>query len=173
MSAEKAGALEGRIVSVNVSEGGVPKHPVTSARVSHGGVEGDRQRNLKHHGGPDRAVCLYSMDVIEALQEEGHAIAPGTVGENVTVAGLDWSRMVPGARVALGEVELELTSYAAPCRNLIEFFRDGRFSRISAKTHTDEARLYARVVSEGTIRPGDPVRILAEPGAAGEADPPG
>ena len=154
-----SGSREGRVVSVNVSNGGVPKHPVTGAHVSSEGLEGDRQRNLKHHGGPDRAVCLYSMDFIEELLGEGHPIAPGTVGENLTVAGIDWTLMVPGARVTVGAVELELTAYAHPCRNISDSFREGRFNRISAKTHADEARVYARVVVEGTVQPGDPVRV--------------
>jgi MOSC domain-containing protein YiiM len=41
---------------INVSDGGVPKHPVFEAKISKEGVEGDRQKNLKVHGGPDRAV---------------------------------------------------------------------------------------------------------------------
>jgi len=40
----------GRVVSVNVSPGGVPKLPVDRARLSPAGVEGDRQRDLQYHG---------------------------------------------------------------------------------------------------------------------------
>ncbi|HEX7766743.1 MAG TPA: MOSC domain-containing protein, partial [Nitrospira sp.] len=74
------------IHQISVSDGGVPKKPVLEARVSLQGVEGDRQRNLKVHGGPDRAVCLYSLDVIERLQQAGHSIEPGFSGENLTLA---------------------------------------------------------------------------------------
>ena len=55
---------------VNVSDGGVPKHPVFEAKISKEGVDGDRQRNLKVHGGPNRAVCLFSVDLIERMQDE-------------------------------------------------------------------------------------------------------
>ena len=48
---------------INVSDGGVPKRPVLEARVTKTGVEGDRQRNLNVHGGPDRAVCLFSHEL--------------------------------------------------------------------------------------------------------------
>src|SRR5687768_6969799 len=94
----------GWVVSIHVSNGGVPKLEVPSARVTAAGVEGDRQRNLKHHGGPDRALCLYSFELIQALQAEGHPIVPGSIGENVVVAGIDWRRMLPGTRVRLGTV---------------------------------------------------------------------
>ena len=65
---------------INVSDGGVPKHPVFQAKVSKEGVEGDRQNNLKVHGGPDRAVCLFSVDLIELMQDEGHSIDARLVG---------------------------------------------------------------------------------------------
>ena len=46
------------LTQLNVSEGGMPKLAVASARVTRHGVEGDYQRNKKYHGGPNRAVCL-------------------------------------------------------------------------------------------------------------------
>ena len=94
---------------INVSDGGVPKLPVLEATVSNKGVAGDRQRNLKFHGGPDRAVCVYSLELIEQLQEEGHPIDPGSTGENLTLSGLDWDQVRPGVRLTIGpEVQLDL-----------------------------------------------------------------
>ena len=150
----------GRITSINRSHGGVPKHQVREARVTRSGLEGDRQRNLKHHGGPDRALCLYSEELIAALREEGHPIAPGSVGENVTVFGIDWRLMTPGTRIALGEVIIEVTSYTAPCRTIRESFDAERFTRISEKSHPGWSRVYARVLVEGLLRSGDEVRLL-------------
>ena len=62
----------GRVVQISVSDGGVPKQPVATAHVTAAGIVGDRQRNLKYHGGPDRALCLWSLEVIKALQQENH-----------------------------------------------------------------------------------------------------
>src|ERR671926_73577 len=104
----------GVVHSINVSNGGVPKLPRESCFVSVNGLQGDRQRDLRYHGGPDRAVCLYSLDLIQALQAEGHAIEPGSIGENLTIAGVQWNAMVPGAKVEVGAVVLQLTDYAAP-----------------------------------------------------------
>jgi len=66
------------LYQINVSDGGVPKHPVLEAVIATTGVAGDRQENLKFHGGPDRALCLYSQELIERLQDEGHAIEAGS-----------------------------------------------------------------------------------------------
>jgi MOSC domain-containing protein YiiM len=68
-------------------------------------------------------------------------------------------RMVPGARVEVREVLLELTAYAAPCTNLLGCFRDGEFKRVSQKVHPGWSRLYARVLREGEIKLGDVVRV--------------
>src|SRR5579871_2205843 len=106
----------GRIASIQVSDGGVPKRPVERAEVTPAGLQGDRQANLKVHGGPDRAVCLFSREVLEALAREGHPIRPGDAGENLTLAGLDWGALGPGARLRLGaSVVLEVTKYCDPC----------------------------------------------------------
>ncbi len=123
------------------------------------GVEGDRQRNLKVHGGPTRAVSLYSLDLIRALQTEGHPIAPGTIGENVTIEGVDWSQLVPGVRVQIGELELEVTAYANPCLTIAGSFADGNSSRVAQKRHPGWSRLYAKVLHEGRIAAGDSVTV--------------
>lgn len=148
-------------VSVN-SAGGVPKHATPRAWLGKGGVEGDRQRDLVHHGGPDRAVCLYSAERIAALREEGHPIVAGAAGENLTIEGLDWSALAPGARLQVGAATIEITSYTAPCGHIAGALRDRRHKRLSQDLHPGWSRLYARVLVEGHVQPGDAVRLLPE-----------
>lgn len=158
---EGAPGTVGRVFQINLSDGGVPKLPVPEARVTKNGVVGDRQKHTAFHGGPERAVSLFSLDVIERLRSEGHPIEPGSTGENVTVAGLDWSLLAPGSRLAVGpEVVLEITGYAAPCGSIRASFAGGRFKRISQKVNPGESRLYTRVLGEGRITAGDAVRVL-------------
>src|SRR5437764_13304631 len=101
-------SLMGKIVGLQRSRGGVPKLPVSGGVVGVGpaGMEGDRQRDRRFHGGPDRALCLYSREHLDLLAAEGHAVAPGILGENVTIAGLAWDAVRPGARLRLGSVEV-------------------------------------------------------------------
>ena len=145
---------------ISVSDGGVPKRPVFEARVAKWGVEGDRQRNPKFHGGVDRAVCLFSMELVERLQDEGHSIDAGSSGENLTLAGLDWDLMRPGVRMTVGpDIELEITSYTSPCSQNSRWFRDEDFTRISHKKNPGWSRVYAKVLREGVVRPGDAVMV--------------
>ena len=153
--------FEGRITGLQRSNGGVPKLAVEAATVSDRGMEGDRQRNRRFHGGPERALCLYSQERIDALRAEAHPIVRGAVGENVTIAGLPWDRVRPGARLTLGDVEVEVTSYTAPCDNIEAAFLDGRFVRISQKVHPGWSRVYVRVLRGGSLRVGDPVLLTA------------
>ena len=148
-----------RLHQINVSDGGVPKRPVAHARITVAGVEGDRQRHPAIHGGPDRAVCLFSFEVIEALRAEGHSIAPGASGENLTLAGIEWPALTPGAHLFIGDVRLEVTSYTAPCVHNAQWFRHGDYGRISQKRHPGWSRVYARVLVEGLVRQGDPVAM--------------
>ncbi len=153
--------MQGRIFQLNSSDGGVPKLAMREAFLTPNGLEGDRQRDKRYHGGPERALCLYALERIVELQAEGHPIFPGSVGENVTVTGLDWAALKPGARLALGEeVVVELSSYTTPCRNIAGSFLDGSFGRIHQKTHPGDSRLYARVLQTGRLAVGQPVRLL-------------
>jgi len=107
---------------------------------------------------------VYSLEKIQALQTEGHPIDVGTAGENVTLEGIDWDLVVPGARLRLGEsVILEVASFTSPCKTIGESFIDGRFVRISQKLHPGWSRVYARVLSEGEIRCGDSVEVTSPP----------
>ncbi len=155
---------QGHVFQLNTSRGGVPKLPVPRAVVTARGLEGDEHNDKKNHGGPDRALCLYSVENFLRLQAEGHPAYPGSIGENVTTAGIDFSQLRPGDRLRLGdEVLIEITKYTTPCFKIQDAFRDGEFTRISQKTHPGEARVYARVLQGGELWPGAP--IVLEPRA--------
>lgn len=150
----------GLIHQINTSKGGVPKLPIESATVDETGLVGDVQADRVHHGSPEQALCLFSLEVIEDLQAEGHPIEPGSAGENITVSGIDWSLVVPGRRLSVGTAEIEITYYATPCAKNARWFIDGRYNRMHAERHPGESRVYARVVKGGAIETGDPVELV-------------
>lgn len=150
----------GEVHQINVSKGGVPKLAVPEADVNESGVVGDVQADRVHHGHPDQALCLFSLEVIEGFQAEGHPIAPGSAGENVTISGLNWSDVVPGVRMTIGTVAIEITHFATPCAKNARWFADGNFNRMHAKRHPGESRVYARVIEGGEIKRGDRVELV-------------
>jgi MOSC domain-containing protein YiiM len=159
---EMSDSFSGLLSSINASDGGVPKTPRPWAHVGMQGVDGDRQEDLRYHGGPDRAVCLYSLDLIEALQSEGHPISPGSIGENLTLSGIDWTHVRSDARVEIGDVLLEITRATSPCTKIAASFSGGEFVRVSQKVHPGWSRFYARVLREGIVTAGDRV-VLRSP----------
>ncbi|MEY2755108.1 MAG: hypothetical protein RJB65_1466 [Actinomycetota bacterium] len=152
-----AGALPatatGTVAALHASGGGVPKAARDSLEVGFAGARGDAQRNRNHHGAPYQALCLWSGEIIDSLTADGHPIAPGRAGENVTLRGLDWSDVRPGVRLRLGSVLCEISCYAEPCRHLSQWFSDGRFDRIR-HDKGDVSRVYATVLEPGVIEVG-------------------
>lgn len=151
----------GRVERLAVSDGGTPKASVGTVRIGTRGLSGDRQADRAHHGRPFQAVSLYSLDRFSALEEEGHPVVPGALGENVLVDGLDWSALRPGVRLSVGdEVLLELSAYAPPCNTIAPFFIDRRFDRIDHDKHPGWGRLYAWVLRGGTVAVSDEITVV-------------
>jgi MOSC domain-containing protein YiiM len=154
----------GRVVSVNVSPGGVPKRPIERAWVGTLGLDGDGH-DSPNHGGPTAAVCLYAVEALARVAADGHEAFPGAYGENLTLEGIEWGRLAEGDRLTVGDdgLELELTQNAAPCAKQARWFVDGAIERISVKRYPDDARWYARVLGEGRVAVNDRVEVEPAP----------
>ena len=154
------GPSTGTVAQLNVSGGGVPKASVPAVEVGPRGIMGDVQRTRLHHGRAWQALCLWSSEVIARLQTEGHPIAAGCAGENITVSGLDWRDVRTGVRLRIGEVLCETSLYALPCASNAPWFLDRRFVRMHHDTEDGVSRIYASVLEPGRIATGDTVTIV-------------
>ncbi len=150
----------GSVAHLAVSDGGVPKRSVDHAIVGPRGLEGDRQRSRVHHGRPWQALCLWSLETIDAFAAVGHPIAPGFAGENITIAGLAWADVVPGVRLRMGDVLVEVSVFTMPCSNNAQWFLDGRFEHMHYERGPGLSRVYASVVEPGALSVGDEVELL-------------
>jgi MOSC domain-containing protein YiiM len=111
------------------------------------------------------------LDLIERMQDEGHSIDAGSSGENLTLAGVTWDGLKPGTRLRIGpDVQLEVSSYCAPCEFNARWFRDGDIMRISQRSNPGWSRLYAKVLRTGVVRPGDVVEVLKRRGSDSSLD---
>jgi len=147
---------EGAVAHLHLGDGGVPKKPVDRVEVDFGGVIGDRQATRVHHGRPWQALCLWSIEAIQLLQAQGHPIAPGLAGENITVRGLPWAEMRAGVRLQIGGVSCEVSAYTLPCAQNAPWFVDGDFMAMN-HDRGPVSRIYATVLKPGIIEVGDPV----------------
>ena len=148
----------GSVAQLNVSAGGLPKTAVPTLEVGWRGAAGDRQATRVHHGRPWQALCLWSTEVIAELRSQGHPIAPGLAGENITVSGLAWADVRAGVRLQVGGVLCEISAYALPCFQNKPWFTDGSFETMH-HTRGPVSRVYATVLQPGTIALGDMVTL--------------
>ena len=145
---------EGVVTQLNAGKGGVPKGAVDTVTVGFGGVAGDVQNTRQHHGRPWQALCIWSADVIDAFNAQGHHLFPGAAGENITVRGLPWADVRAGVRLQIGEVLCEVSAYAFPCKQNAAWFADGDFMAMWSGNGS-VSRVYATVLEPGGIATGD------------------
>ena len=149
----------GSLAQINTSPGGVPKLPISHAAITTDGITGDLQRNLRFHGGLDRALCIWSEEIIDVLTNEGHNLAAGHAGENLTLRGIDWAQVRPGQLLHIASIIAEITSFARPCKTNARWFVDENFRRIDNALFPGWSRVYARVLVPGTLTTGAPVHV--------------
>jgi MOSC domain-containing protein YiiM len=155
--------MVGRIASVNVSPGGVPKRPVPRAWVGRLGLDTDAHNEPEPvHGGPDQAVCLYTLESIARVAADGHQAFVGAFGENLTLEGIELGDLRSGDRLAIGGdgLAIEITKRSEPCQTIAHWFVERRIARIGSKQHPEDTRWYARVLSEGWVSRGDRVELV-------------
>lgn len=165
----------GRVISVNVGRPrevaagrktvttAIWKEPV-SGRVRARGVnlEGDEQADRKVHGGRDKAVYVYALEDYQWWAAElGAALEPGSVGENLTLAGVEVTRAVIGERWAIGSAVFEVCQPRAPCAKLGVRMSDLRFPKRFAAAGRPGA--YVRIHGEGDVGAGDVVHVVHRP----------
>jgi MOSC domain-containing protein YiiM len=146
--------MTGRLVQLNISPGGMPKLPVKSAFVSRNGVEGDWQLNRKYHGGPDRAICLFSEELYARLREMGIDVYNGQVGENFTTTGIDLDKLKIGDRLRVGTCTIEITKVRTPCRSLHQWNQNLMQAMIG------HSGWVAKVIEEGWVESGDEIEVM-------------
>ncbi len=153
----------GSLAQISSSTGGVPKTAVERAEIGIRGVAGDVQQSRVHHGRPWQALCLWSAEVIDAFAADGHPIAYGSCGENLTLAGLDWSTMRGGTIIDVGSgpsaVRIQLSAPAEPCSKNSSFFLNSDINLMDHDRNPGHSRWYASVLRPGTISAGAPVTV--------------
>lgn len=140
---------------------GIHKAPVDHIMLEAGGVIGDAIVNIKHHGGPDQAVYVYSAEDYAWWEDElDRSLEPGTFGENLTVSTAPKPVRI-GDRVQTGEALLEVTAPRIPCATFAA--RMGEEGWIRRFRDANRPGFYCRVLQAGIVRPGDAVQWAAAP----------
>lgn len=142
---------------------GIDKRPVDGPLAVRGvNVAGDGQADLTVHGGVDKAVYAYAHeDGAWWATELDREIWPGIFGENLTTEGLDVTGAVVGERWRVGDALFEVCQPRLPCFKLGMQFDDPRMLKRFVQASRPGA--YLRIVTEGTIAPGDSIEVVSRP----------
>jgi len=146
-----SGEVTARLTSVNANAAReFRKLPLVEGHlIEDFGLEGDR-----HAGRELRQVSILNAETVDELARAGMPVAPGVLGENMTVEGVAVMQLDDGTRLRIGDAELEITGDRPACRELLVVHKD------ALKAMVGRTGKMARVVRGGTVRPGDPVELL-------------
>lgn len=124
--------------------------------------DGDGQADGKHHGGPDKAVCVYSHDHYAFWKNEYNVDFPlGAFGENLTLTGLTESDVCVGDVWEMGTAKTEVSQPRQPCWKLSRWWN---INDLAVRVQqTGKTGWYLRVLAEGTVEAGTPIRLIDRP----------
>ena len=161
--------MQGTIVQLNISTGGLPKRPISGGFIASLGIEGDDHAHPGIHGGPRKAILLISAEVVESLQLRGYPVSNGAMGENLTTRGIDVRQLRIGDRLRAGGALLEITQPRGPCSALDIYGptikQEVYDKRVKELDYTSPrwgmSGFYASVVEPGPVAPGDIIAVVA------------
>lgn len=126
---------------------------------------GDGQADLVHHGGVDKAVCVYSGDHYRYWEKElNRKLVYGAFGENITVQGMLEEDVCIGDVFQLGEAIVQVTQPRQPCFKLAKKYDTPKLPLYFQ--NTGYTGFYFRVLKEGWVSPVDALKQL-EPDSKG------
>jgi len=124
-------------------------------------LDGDRQADLRVHGGVSKAVYGYPVEHYEFWRRElpDMELPFGMFGENFTTEGLREDTLNVGDRFRIGEAELMVSEPRLPCYKLgIKFGRSDILRRFLQSRRTG---FYFAVEKEGQVEAGDQIELLS------------
>lgn len=140
---------------------GIFKEPVTGRVMLRTlNLDGDRQADLRVHGGPEKAVYLYPSEHYAFWKQElpDMDLPWGMFGENFTAAGILETETQIGDRFRIGTAEVMVTQPRMPCYKL--GIRFGRTDIIKRFLVSERSGFYFSVLTEGEVGAGDEIQLI-------------
>lgn len=134
--------------------------PVALAGVN---LAGDDQADRQVHGGKDKVAYAYAREDLDWWSAElGREVEDGSMGENLTLLGIDVTGAVVGEHWRVGTALLQVSEPRTPCWKLGLRMNDARFPRRFAAARRPGAHL--RLLEAGVLEIGDAVTVVQRPG---------
>jgi MOSC domain-containing protein YiiM len=162
--------MQGTIIQVNISPGGLPKRASDEGWITRLGIEGDLHNHPNIHGGPLKAILIIASEVVDALVERGYPLFYGALGENLTTRGIAIRDFRVGDQFRVGGAMLEITQPRGPCSALDIYGeslkQDVYDEKVKQRDYTSArwgmSGFYASVVTPGAVRTGDEISLVSK-----------
>jgi MOSC domain-containing protein YiiM len=129
-----------------------------SAMVNEHGVSGDEQADLVNHGGPDKAICVYSFDHYPHWEKVlNRSLTYGAFGENFTVSRMKDDEVHIGDVFQVGSAVLQISQPRQPCWKLA--MKWGLDELPLLVTEQGATGFYFRVLQAGEVQAGDELQL--------------
>jgi len=160
--------MQGTIVQINTSPGGLPKRPIPGGMITPLGLEGDRHAHTQIHGGPNKAILLIASETVDELTARGFPLFYGALGENLTTRGLALKDLRKGDQLRAGAAILEITLPRIPCRQLDVYGKTLQreladeliWKHDPSSAYWGMSGFYTSVVRPGPVSPGDIIALV-------------
>jgi MOSC domain-containing protein YiiM len=125
-------------------------------------LDGDQQADQRHHGGPQKAVCVYPIEHYTYWKEElGLELGPAAFGENFTIEGLTEREACIGDIFEVGDATVQITQPRSPCWKLA---RRWRVPDLAIQLEeTGYTGWYLKVVETGLVASGQQMKLVERP----------
>lgn len=161
--------MQGTILQINVSLGGLPKRSISEGLITPLGLEGDFHAHPAIHGGPNQAILLIASEIVDELAARGYPVFYGALGENLTTRGIRIADLRIGDQLRAGAALLEVTKPRGPCSALhiygesikAEIYDAQVKARDPGSPRWGMSGFYARVLQPGPVRPNDIIELVA------------
>ena len=160
--------MQGTIVQINISPGGLPKRSVPAGFIAPLGLEGDAHAHPAIHGGARQAILIIAAEAVEELAARGYPVFPGALGENLTTRGLVIRDLRIGDRLRAGSATLEITQARGPCTQLDVYGESLKYEIYDARVKAGDpaspvwgmSGFYAGVIEPGPVEAGDIIAVV-------------
>jgi MOSC domain-containing protein YiiM len=142
---------------------GIAKQPVNDpVYLGQINLDGDGQADRKHHGGPDKAVCVYPRCRLDYWANRlDRDVEPGAFGENVTAEGQDETSACIGDVYRVGEAVVQVSQPRSPCWKLARYWNEKKLALWVQET--GYTGWYFRVLETGYVQAGQSLVLEKRP----------
>lgn len=141
---------------------GIKKQPVSKAFLTKVGFLGDKQADLLHHGGENKALFMFSQQTYEEINKQCKTSfeidGVAHFGENIILSNISENDICIGDIYSIGESKIQITQPRQACWKLSANTNKKEMTKFIFESGL--TGWYAKVLKEGSISKNDEMKFI-------------